>query len=311
MGAAELRAKTCTLLIILAMVFAGPAFGQTAHSSDQVPGLLKTPESKQVFAEQMQGKPALDRLGLRLPDGLAAQQIAALLLPPGIPGTLNVVGAKPLSGQTDHYVAIVCVGGDIPTGPDDTPCNRYPGEDSTPPVQAYVGVIAAKPGTPPVLIATSPRVDGLVNWRDTDLPAAPQALDDAKGDSVAPDGFDGFDLAPYQIAPGQRAFGLRGKWSEAYSGGGAEYSALYLFAVVDGAVKQILAVPMSAHQDIAGDWHKDGTRDHQITDAANVLIVTAHSTDGHFDLLLKARDGRSGRAYRWSVGTATYRPVRK
>ncbi|HTC08825.1 MAG TPA: hypothetical protein VK726_08610 [Acetobacteraceae bacterium] len=98
-----------------------------------------------------------------------------------------------------------------------------------------------------MLIATSPRVDDLANWRDTDLPAAPQALDDAKGDSVAPDGFDGFDLAPYQIAPGQRAFGLRGKWSEACSGGGAEYSALYLLAVVDGAVEQILAVPMSAH----------------------------------------------------------------
>jgi hypothetical protein len=284
------------------------ALGQTAHSLDQVPGLLKTPESKQVFAEQMQGKPPPDRLGLHLPDGLTAQQIAVLLLPAGTVAKVNAVGAKQLPDQPGHYVAIVCVGGDIPSGPDDTPCNRYPAEDSTLPVQAYVGVIEAKPGTPPVLVTKPLCVDGLVNWRETDLPAAPQALDDAKGDSIAPDGFDGFDLAPYQIAPGQRAFGLRGVWSEAYSGGGAQYSALYLLAVVDGAVKQILAVPMSAYQDIAGDWHKDGTRDHQITDAANVLIVTTHYTDRHFDLLLKSRTSRASRAYRWSAATGTYQP---
>ena len=37
-----------------------------------------------------------------------------------------------------------------------------------------------------------------------------------------------------------------------------------LILYVDGAVKQILAVPMSAFKDVAGDWNKDGTRDHQI-----------------------------------------------
>jgi hypothetical protein len=299
------------VLIVVAALSAAPAFGQTAHSLDQVPGMLKTPESKQVFAEQMQGKPPPDRLGLHLPDGLTAQQITALLLPPGGAAKVNVVGAKKLPDQPDRYVAIVCGGGDIPTGPDDPPCNRYPGEDNTPPVQAYVGVIAMQPGTPPVLAAKPLLVDGMVNWRETDLPAAPQALDDANGASIAPDGFDGFDLAPYQIAPGQRAFGLRGTWSESYSGGGAQYSGLYLFAAIDGAVKQILAVPMSAYQDIAGDWHKDGTRDHQITDAANILIVTAHSTDGHFDLRLNSRTGHSSRTYRWSAATGRYLLVGK
>lgn len=298
------------LMAVVALI-AGPAFGQTAHSLDQVPGLLKTPESKQVFAEQMEGKPAADRLGLHLPDGLTAQQIAGLLLPAGAGTKVNIVGARKLPDQPDRYVAIVCVGGDVPSRPDDTPCNRYPGEDTTPPVQAYVGVIAAKPGTPPTLVAGPLRVDGMLNWRDTDLPAAPQALDDAKEDAIAPDGFDGFDLAPYQITPNQRAFGLRGTWSEAYSGGGAQYGGLYLFAVIDGAMRQILAVPMSAYQDIAGDWHKDGTRDHQITDAANVLIVTGHSTDGYFDLRLNRRAGHSSRTYRWSAATGTYRLVGK
>jgi hypothetical protein len=173
-------------------------------------------------------------------------------------------------------------------------------------LQVTLGVIEAKPGAAPRLVAKPALVDGMVNWRDTALPSAPDPLDDAKGNEIAPDSFDGFDLAPYKISADQVAFGLRGAWMDSYSGGGGEYSALYLFAIVDGAVKQILAVPMSAFKDVAGDWNKDGTRDHQITEGANVLIVAAHSTDGHFDLLLKGRTGHWQRQYKWSAASNTY-----
>jgi len=295
---------------LLAAIGAPAAIAQTAHSLDQVPALLKTPEARNFYAQQMAGAPAPDKLGVHLPTGLSAQQITALLPPPA-GAKLNVVGAKPLPGQADRYVALVCTGGSIPTGPDDTPCTRVLGDDAASPLQVMLGVIEMKPGAAPTLAAKSLRVDGKVNWKDTALPAAPQALDDAADGTITPDGYDGFDLAPYKIATDQTAFGLRGVWTESYSGGGANYSALYLFGVIDGAVKQILAVPMSAFQDIAGDWHKDGTRDHQITDAANLLVVTSHSTAGHFDLLLKSRTGNRQRTYRWSAATATYQPAGK
>jgi hypothetical protein len=295
---------------LLAAIGATAARAQTAHSLDQVPPLLKTPEAKNFYAEQMAGKPAPDGLGVHLPTGLSAQQVTALM-PPAAGAKLNVVGAKSLPGQADRYVAVVCTGGDIPTGPDDTPCTRALGDDAAPPLQVTLGVIEMKPGAAPALVARPAQIDGKVNWKDTALPAAPQALDDAADGRIAPDGYEGFDLAPYRIAADQTAFGLRGVWTESYSGGGANYSALYLFAVVDGAVKQILAVPMSAFQDIAGDWHKDGTRDHQIIDAANLLVVTPHSTAGHFDLLLKARAGHGQRTYRWSTTTGSYQPAAK
>lgn len=83
--------------------------------------------------------------------------------------------------------------------------------------------------------------------------------------------------------------------------------ALYLFAVADGALKMVLAVPMSSYTDIAGDWHKDGTRKHDITQSANILIVSKHSTNGHFDLRLKSRTGHWQRHYQWSPATAAYR----
>jgi hypothetical protein len=309
-----LKAVICLALVIhcLALVIhVHAAWAQTAHSLDKVPALLTTPESKNAYAQQMEGKPAPDKLGVHLPAALSAQQITALLLPAGSTAKLNVVGAKPLPGQADRYVAIVCTGGDIPTGPDDPLCTRGQGDDAGPPLQAILGIIEAQSGATPRLVAKPVAVDGMVNWRDTALPSAPDPLDDAKGDAIPPDSFDGFDLASYRIAPDQLAFGLRGAWMDTYSGGGGEYSALYLFTVVDGAVKQILAVPMSAFKDVAGDWHKDQTRDHQITDGANVLIVSAHSTDGHFDLLVKSRVGHSQRLYRWSAAANAYQPAGK
>ena len=70
------------------------------------------------------------------------------------------------------------------------------------------------------------------------------------------------------------------------------------------------AVSMSSYKDVTGDRHKDGTRSDEITQGANVLIVTKHSTDGHFDLLLKNRTGHWHRMYRWSTASASYRPVK-
>lgn len=298
------------LLCLLLALAAPPAWAQTAHSLDQVPGLLKTPEAKQNFAEQIEGKPAPDGLGTRLPGSLTAQQITALLVPAADKTPPSIVGAKPLPDQPGLYAAIVCTGGNQPGPADDKKCDQSQFGVPRPDMHVYLGVIATGESQPR-LIARPATVDGLVDWRDTNLSDAPAALDDANSDRIAPDTFDTFDLAPYVIAPGQRAFGLRGAWSEGYAGGGAEFGALYLFAVIDGALKQVLAVPMSFSKDIAGDWHPDGTRDHDLTEGANVLVVQQHRTAGHFDLLLKSRDGKSRRLYQWSASSNTYQPAPK
>jgi hypothetical protein len=294
------------IALILFTLAASPTLAQTAHSLDQVPGLLKTPEAKRNFAEQIQGTQAPDGLGVRLPPSLSAEQIIALLVPASDKTPVSIVRAKPMPGQVGAYVAIVCTGGFKP-GPSDTnQCDQSNIGAPRPDMRVYLGLIEAKDGAPPRLIAKPVKVDEPVNWRDTNLPDAPDTLDDSQTGFLTPDYFTVFDLAAYWIAPGQRAFGLRGEWNIGYAGGGATYDALYLFAVVDGELKQVLAIPMSFFKDIAGDWHKDGTRDHDLTEGANVLIVTAHSTAGHFDLLAKARDGKSSRLYKWSPGADRY-----
>jgi hypothetical protein len=299
------------LLYLLLTMAAQPALAETVHSLDQVPARLKTPEAKHTFAQQIEGKPAPDGLGVHLPPQLSAPQITALLVPADDKVPPSIVGARPLPGQPSVYAAIVCTGGNMPGSSDDKRCDQSNFGIPRPDMHVYLGVIEAKENESPHLIAKPAAIDGLVNWHDTNLSDAPTALEDANSDQIPPDTFDSFDMAAYTIAPNQRAFGLRGEWSEGYAGGGANYIALYLFAVIDGTLKQILAVPMSFSKDIAGDWHADGTRDHDLTEGANVLVVLKHSTSGHFDLLLKARDGKSHRLLKWSEASNNYQPAGK
>ena len=294
------------LVFLLLAIGAYPAGAQTAHSLGDVPDLLKTPEGRQSFAQEIEGKPAPDGLGVRLPARLSAQQIAALLIPATDKTPPSLVGAKPLPGAADTYVAIVCTSNDRRGTPDAPVCDQSDFGTPRPDMKSYLGIIEAKDGAAPRLLAGPTLVDGKVDWRDTNLKEAP-SVDDGDRGRMRPQTFDGFDLAPYEIAPGKRAFGLRAGWSEGYAGGGASFGALYLFAVVDGALRQILAVPMSFSKNIAGEWHKDGTRDHDISEGANVLIVTTDRTDGYFDLQLRSRTDNSRRLLKWSAATSDYR----
>lgn len=294
------------LLVFFAVFWAPLAAAETASSLDKVPGLLKTPEAKKAFRVQIEGQPAPDKLGLHLPNGLTSKDITALLIP-GSQAPLNAVGAKPLASHAGLYIAIVCTGGDLPKMSYDTPCAQAQASDAKPPLRVTLGLVEAGQAAPPHLAAKPLVLDLGVDWRHARLSSTPDALDDAKGDTIRPDGIDGFDLAPYRIAPAVPAFGLRGSWMDGYSGGMASYSALFLFAAVDGALRQVFTAPVSAYKDIAGDWNKDGTRQHDITESADVLVISSHKTDGYFDLILKSRSGHDHRVYRWSAPAMAYR----
>ncbi len=281
------------------------AVAETVPSLDQIPKHLKTPQARHFFSEQIEGKAPPDKLGVRLPDGLTAKSIADMLVPASDTAPANLAGAKPWPGHLDQFVAIVCTGGAKPYTPKEPRCAKPDPDSKEPPQHVYLGVIEIKDGAPR-LLARSSAIDGATRWADSGLARQPMDADDA---AIAPDSFDSFDFAPYKIAKDQTAFGLRAAWTESYSGGGAYFTALCLFAVQDGKVKSILTAPMSAYADVAGDWHKDGTRDHHITDEANVVIVSQNATDGHFDLLIKNKKWR--RVYKWSAAAGGYRAASK
>jgi hypothetical protein len=299
-----LKAIICISFLALTQ----PAWAETAHSLDQVPGKLKTPEGKATFDQQMNGAPAPDGLGVHLPANLSAKTITDLLVPADDKAPRNLIGAKPWPARPNFYIAIACTGGEPADG--DPQCARASDDAGKPPLHVYLGVIEIKDGDAAHLVAKSAAFDGGVSWKDSGLPDEPMDADDTKGAEIKPQSFNRFDLASYKIAPDTLAFGLRGNWTESYSGGGASFESLNLFALDGDRLKPILAVPMSAYKDVAGDWHKDQTRDHQISDGANLLVVSPHSTDQHFDLVVKGRTGRWQRLFRWSKAADAYVPAK-
>jgi hypothetical protein len=301
--------KTLALLCVLALAPAAPALAEsTAKSLSQVPGLIKTPEGRAKWNEQMMGKPEPDGLGVKLPAGLKGEDLVALLTSNDQEEAtlVSLVGAKPWPRRKDSYVVIVCTHAPGEPTPREPECMHNGGNAGQPTV--YVGVVEWTPGSTPKLVAASGPVARKTSWQNTDLPASPIAAEDDPKGMLAPERWERFDLAPYQIRADGYAFGLRAGWSEGYSGGGAFFEALYLFAIVGNKLKVVLAEPMSAFQNIAGDWNPDQTRNHDIYEDARILVVQPkQATDGYYDLILKSRADGTTQRLQWSTAAQTYR----
>ncbi len=97
------------------------------------------------------------------------------------------------------------------------------------------------------------------------------------------------DAASYQVTPKTTAFGIRWQQSFGYAGGGGANQYLDLFIVDREVVKPVMSTLIWSSSLTAGEWHKDGTRDHwehgSTTPAK--LSVLKTKTGGYFDLLKK------------------------
>jgi hypothetical protein len=294
------------LLCLLAFSAAAPAVAQeTAKSLAKVPSLIKTPEGKAHWDEQMLGKPAPDGLGKELPDRLSSDALVVLMVPKEEYGRVQLVGAKPWPRRKDSYVVIICTRPPDEPAQRDEQCERSDRNGPSPTV--YVGVVEYVLNGEPKLVAASGPITRKVDWSNTDLPAAPFAAEEAPNGMLFPERWERFDLAPYLIRPDSYAFGLRASWTEGYSGGGAAFEALYLFAMQGDRLQVVFAEPMSAFQDIAGNWNPDQTRQHDISEDAKVLVVQKQATGGYFDLILKSRSGGTPQRLQWSAAAQTYR----
>ncbi|KVC24739.1 hypothetical protein WS55_01795 [Burkholderia pseudomultivorans] len=78
---------------------------------------------------------------------------------------------------------------------------------------------------------------------------------------------------------------------------------------VDGkTLRVVFAEPMAFDKMLAGAWHKDGTRNHDESSAANALTVLPSTTDGYHDLQLREKaGGKWRRTFKWSAAEQRYR----
>ncbi|WP_176039309.1 hypothetical protein [Burkholderia stabilis] len=307
--------------IAIGTVFAGAAAhaAGTAHSLDQVPAKLASPDARAAFSRDMGSGPDADGFGTRLPQGFTKETLVTQLAPGEDPKRIVLVGAKPWPQRPGAFVAIVCAAASDALArqalqfraPSD--CDGYGRGAYAGTVQGLVwlGVFERGPDGAPRLVARTEQPLGqATDWSNTNL-EKPDDLEQEQqaGDlALQPEQWSRFDLAPYGLRAGDAAFGIRAGWSIGYAGGGASFEALYLLRIDGNALRIVFAQPMMFYRNIAGDWHPDGTRDHDITEGSNVLNVLSTSTDGFHDLQLRERGGKWRRTFRWSARDGRYLP---
>lgn len=295
---------TIRLLIAGAFSLVMSAHAATVPNLGAVPGAIEHQEGKQIFDEQMRGTPPAREFG-NLPSGLDEATFIRWLAPSEDPALLTLTGAKAW-GNDGTYIGVACFAR-TPTDAGDA--RQYKDTDCSEDFSQrraknfYLGVFKWLGQTLQPVARTDTPLAVPVSWTNSNL-TSPQAADDKEG--LLPQSYKKLDLAAYRLAPDVTAFGVRAWFSEGYSGGGAFFDTLQLFMVKDGRIVNILSEPMYFYQDIAGEWNRDGTRQHDVNEGKNILRVLPSQTGGYHDLQIRSVDGKWQQVFVWSAGQGRY-----
>jgi hypothetical protein len=303
-------------LAALAFVLHGPTAlaDTTVPSLSGVRGAMHTSDAKKMFDQSMNGASEPDGFGTKLPPGFTTAFLVEQLAPGQDARSVVLSGAKPWPLRPNSYVAMICLASSpelaasaLKYSP--ASCDTL-GMDDTDPRRVWFGVFESNGSGAPRLVArTEAPVATPTDWRDTniDRPDKLDASDTGSEQEAMPSSWSRFDLAAYQLRTGEYAFGVRAGWNEGYSGGGADFEALYLFVIDGKSLRVVFAEPMAFDKMLAGDWNKDGTRNHDVSDAANALGILSTMTGGYHDLQLREKaGGKWRRTFKWSATQQRY-----
>nr|WP_276540398.1 hypothetical protein [Citrobacter freundii] len=288
-------------MVLLASL--SPAFATTVQNLDAVPGVIQHTEGKQIFAEQMAGVTPAKGFG-ELPQGLSENQWIGWVAPNENPNNLILTGAKAW-GKEGKYIGIACFAdnqadaGQAKKYADNTcPENYNNGRVN----KLYLGVFSWQNQQLQPIARSEKPLNQISAWNK----AAEKESDD---ESVRPLAYyTKLDLAPYRIAPDTLAFGVRGGYSDAYSGGGAFYEVLELYTIKDSKIINVFSDLVYYYSDIAGDWNKDGTRQHDISESKYILKLRSAKTQGFYDLEVVNLQDKSSQIFHWSESLQQYVP---
>ena len=288
-------------LVLLASL--SPAFATTVQNLDAVPGVIQHTEGKQIFAEQMAGATPAKGFG-ELPQGLSENQWIGWVAPNENPNNLILTGAKAW-GKEGKYIGIACFAdnqadaGQAKKYADNTCPENYNNGRAN---KLYLGVFSWQNQQLQPIARSEKPLNQISAWNK----AAEKESDD---ESVRPLAYyTKLDLAPYRIAPDTLAFGVRGGYSDAYSGGGASYEVLELYTIKDSKIINVFSDLVYYYSDIAGDWNKDGTRQHDISESKYILKLRSAKTQGFYDLEVVNLQDKSSQIFHWSESLQQYVP---
>ncbi|PIT18514.1 hypothetical protein [Snodgrassella alvi] len=122
-----------------------------------------------------------------------------------------------------------------------------------------------------------------------------------------------YDFAPYRLSSDVLAFGVRHNTSTGYAGGGAFDESVTLFAVINGELLPVFNAPTYHFANYAGDWHEDGTRDHELHENVYIIRILSTSHSGMKDILWpeKGNAKKVSMIYHWNKLEKRYTPVKK
>ncbi|EMO1385741.1 hypothetical protein ACV8TY_15155 [Citrobacter freundii] len=288
-------------LVLLASL--SPAFATTVQNLDAVPDVIQHTEGKQIFAEQMAGATPAKGFG-ELPQGLSENQWIGWVAPNENPNNLILTGAKAW-GKEGKYIGIACFAdnqadaGQAKKYADNTCPENYNNGRAN---KLYLGVFSWQNQQLQPIARSEKPLNQISAWNK----AAEKESDD---ESVRPLAYyTKLDLAPYRIAPDTLAFGVRGGYSDAYSGGGAFYEVLELYTIKDSKIINVFSDLVYYYSDIAGDWNKDGTRQHDISESKYILKLRSAKTQGFYDLEVVNLQDKSSQIFHWSESLQQYVP---
>ncbi|ASK01848.1 hypothetical protein VC596_13635 [Citrobacter freundii] len=288
-------------LVLLASL--SPAFATTVQNLDAVPGVIQHTEGKQIFSEQMAGATPAKGFG-ELPQGLSENQWIGWVAPNENPNNLILTGAKAW-GKEGKYIGIACFAdnqadaGQAKKYADNTCPENYNNGRAN---KLYLGVFSWQNQQLQPIARSEKPLNQISAWNK----ASEKESDD---ESVRPLAYyTKLDLAPYRIAPDTLAFGVRGGYSDAYSGGGAFYEVLELYTIKDSKIINVFSDLVYYYSDIAGDWNKDGTRQHDISESKYILKLRSAKTQGFYDLEVVNLQDKSSQIFHWSESLQQYVP---
>lgn len=287
-----------------------PASAKVVHSLDQIPAQIHNEDGKSVFAQEMNG----DGFGSGFwstGTTLKPSDIIKIIAPQDINDRWSLVGMKAWPGQKDRYIVVAC--STKATSDDNT--TDQPNSCENPKNKIIVAVLDYDGSGLPTL-AAKPYIEKMMT---SDIIGR---VENIKGDTFAKSAFYlknndddivvgnllRLDFAHYQLNSQILAFGIRLGVSTGYSGGYVSDQSMTLFAIIEGKVCPVLKVNTYHFENIAGEWHEDGTRDHDISEKEYVLSILPHQTNGFSDIKRTQKGARNkkGKIYRWDSQKLSY-----
>jgi hypothetical protein len=285
-------------MYLIALIPVHAADSHKASNLTQSQKLIHEKQGKREWQQQMSGKTD-DLSNQKLPVGVNRDELSVLLFgktPAELKKSSEIkfLGAHQFPGRDGLFIGAGSISKKLRD-------SHYS--------EIQLCVFKLVPSQKPVLVAKTSRP--LISSRDTMNPLD-EAAAKAASDTLDFEDLQAFDLATFQISPTQFAFGLRTGLHEGYAGGIGLLEYLHLFVADGTKIKPVFGSLVYDFQNLAGDWHKDGTRERFVYEDKYVLSISKQLHVGHYDLQLRqVKGGKQSCRYAWDKESDAYLPVDK